>query len=161
MNKRDSNIFTACGSLILVAALAIAGCNGREGNERIATPSAPCPDPCNVDIDLPVDFGQKPQVPPVTVVKPGSEVNFKILEGNPQTDDERTVLSFDQAALVDANGNKLFTLELTGGDNKFTAGQGVCKEHTDPEKNGCRYVVINVGRPGRPSVISSPRFVIK
>lgn len=155
MNKPNSNISLACGSVVLAATMAIAGCNERDGEGP--TPEVPvCPDPCPIDIGLPGPPDQLPQPPDKIVVDAGSEVNFKLPQGDPQTDDERTVLSFEERALVDEYGNAVFTVELTGGDNVYKAGEKVCR----PPK-GCRYVVINVGQPDRPSVISSPHFVIR
>lgn len=159
MNRLDNNISLASGSLILAATMVIAGCNNRNGD----VPDLPeiCPAPCQVPIELPGNVGERPKAPPTTVVEGGTVVNFN-LDQVSETNAERTVLSFEKPVFVDdIDGQQrlLYTLELTAGDNEYKVRpfkKGECDLAP-----GCRYVVINIGRPGRPSVISSPYFVIR
>lgn len=160
MNKPNRNISITSAGLTLAAAMAIAGCNERDGNDRAPDLPATCPAPCNIDIELPQDVTQPPKAPAITVVDANSEVIFRLPQGGGQAPG-RTVLSFDAPAFLGNNNKPVYTLVLAGAANRYKAAEGVCKADTDPEKNGCRYVVINVGTADRPSVISSPRVIIR
>lgn len=106
-----------------------------------------CRADCRVDINLPDE-------PADLHVEGGSEVNFRIQHGKP--DSARTVLSFEQPALLDNQGSPLYTLDLRSGNNIYeVSDQGVCGP-----PDGCRYVIIDVGRPDRPSIISSPIIIV-
>lgn len=111
-----------------------------------------CKDKCTVDINLPDE-------PADLHVKGGSEVNFRIQHServSTHRDSARTVLSFEEPALLDNERNPLYTLDLRSGNNIYEVNdEGVCRP-----PNGCRYVIIDVGRPDQPSIISSPLIIV-
>lgn len=121
-----------------------------------------CRADCRVDINLPDE-------PANLHVEGGSEVNFRIQHAeqaltrmhsarrdSAQRNSGRTVLSFEEPALLDNEGNPLYTLDLRSGNNIYEVNdQGVCGP-----PDGCRYVIIDVGRPDRPSIISSPLIIV-
>ncbi len=116
----------------------------------------PCRQACSVSIDLAAQVGQRPGAPDWFRVVGGEEVDFEVDEVRGL--DVRTILSFEEAAFRDENGNPVYTLELESGSNPYQVRpyrDGVCRA-----PRGCRYVVINVGTPQRPGVIDSPRIII-
>lgn len=126
-----------------VAIFILAGCTANQPREKPEV----CRDECRVDINLPNE-------PADLHVKSGSEVNFRVQHGKP--DSARTVLSFEQPAFLDNQGSPLYTLDLRSGNNIYeVSDRGVCGP-----PDGCRYVVIDVGRPDRPSIISSPTIIV-
>ncbi len=121
-----------------------------------------CRAECRVDINLPDE-------PANLHVEGGSKVNFRIQHteqalaqsraarrDSAQRDSGRTVLSFEEPALLDNEEIPLYTLDLRSGNNLYEVNdEGVCRP-----PDGCRYVIIDVGRPDRPSIISSPRIIV-
>jgi len=162
-NRFTSKLPFACTSLAVPFAmamtLAITGCSKPGQDTQQATLPAMCGSPCDVPIELPQDGTRLPEVPDLVVVSGDATVNFKLPQGNGSRG-ERTVLSFEKPLFVNrSGGNLLYTLELEAGDNQFKT-RGVVAGECDALP-GCRYVVINVGRGDRPSIISSPRFIIR
>lgn len=129
----------------------------------VATPPAPtdtqppCRQDCSVPIGLSDQINQRPVAPDRYRVVSEQEVDFNVREVRGQ--DARTILSFEEAAFVDARGNPVYTLELRPGSNPYRVRSyrdGVCRP-----PQGCRYVVINAGTPQRPGLINSPRIIIE
>ncbi len=116
-----------------------------------------CTENCDIAITLPEAVDQLPSVPDVIRVAGNTEVNFQLGRGS--SEDQRTVLSFEQPAFVDGQGNPLYTLELGPGNNRHLTQPAEANVCSPPD--GCRYVVIDVGQPQRPSIISSPYIIIE
>lgn len=161
-----TNRFVPC-CLLLAIVTVTAGCNGRDASEPPRDLPDICKADCNFTVTLPDAVDQLPQVPDVIRVSGGTEVNFRLPGGGEKGFErtngvgqapDRTVLSFEEPAFVDDQENPVYTLELTAGDNRYTARSHEANVCHAPD--GCRYVVINVGHPGRPSIISSPHFII-
>ncbi|WP_181918431.1 MULTISPECIES: hypothetical protein [unclassified Wenzhouxiangella] len=155
-------------SLFGITIFILAGC------AVTAPPGEPevCRAECRVDINLPDE-------PANLHVEGGSEVNFRIQNAEQalarsdsarrvsaqrdsaqrvsvQRDSARIVLSFEQPALLDNQGTPLYTLDLRSGNNLYEVNdEGVCRP-----PDGCRYVIIDVGRPDRPSIISTPKIIV-
>lgn len=155
------------GCLLLAIVTVTAGCNGRDASEPPRGLPDICKADCNVEVTLPDASDQLPEVPDAIRVSGGTEVNFRLPGGGERGFEstsqggkvpERTVLSFEEPAFVDDQDNPVYTLELTPGDNRYKARPHEANVCHAPD--GCRYVVINVGHPGRPSIISSPHFII-
>lgn len=152
---------------LLGAAIFVIGCQpddrpepereAPEVTEEIQPMVCEPPDPCIVDITLPDAAGERPSAPHEVRVTGGTDVNFRIDRGPGAAN--RTVLSFEQAAFVDRQDNPIYTLELNPGNNSFTTRPSEANVCHPPD--GCRYVVINVGQPGRPSIISTPHIIIE
>lgn len=157
--KKTAEIRLSC--LACVTVLAIGGCAVPGARDDADQVQEPCRADCQLSFELPANVDERPRVQDVYHIAGGTELDFRIpgrknpdVSGHPA----RTVLSFAEPAFLDRQGDPAYTLELMPGNNRFTArdsGSGVC---TPPD--GCRYVVINVGQPGRPSIISSPSIVI-
>lgn len=166
MNTVPKSVF-AWLCLVGLSAVMLVGCEDHQVPEPTAPPDIPdtrdndrvmpelCEQPCDVDINLPEAPGQLPSVPDVIRVARGTEVNFRLGRGNPER--QNTVLSFEQPAFVDEQNRPVYTLNLGAGDNLYrTTSANVCRP-----PDGCRYVVINVGQPQRPSIISTPYIIIE
>lgn len=130
--------------LFALAIFILAGCAVKQDRGKPPV----CRADCRVDINLPNE-------PADLHIEGGTEVNFRIQHGKP--DSARTVLSFEQPALLDNQGSPLYTVDLRSGNNLYkVSDRGVCSQR----RNGCRYVIIDVGRPDEPSIISSPRIIV-
>lgn len=132
------------------------GCATSPGNDEIETA---CAADCSITVGIPVDDRQPPAAPDAYRVQEGASVRFDLATDNgSQVRNQRMVLAFGQAAFVDRRGNPVYTLELGESGQQFRARayeDGVCRAPA-----GCRYVLVNVGNPRRPAVISSPRIII-
>ncbi|GEM_PF-1679366 len=145
------------GLLLPLSLLFAAGCDASQNDERPSPGTQACTENCEFRIGLPDDHDRAPEPPEVIRVAEGTEVNFTIPREGQEAN--RTVLSFQQPAFLDEDRNPVYTLELGPGDNKYFTQSFRANVCHPPE--GCRYVVINVGRPGRASIISSPHIIIE
>lgn len=140
-----------------------AGCATSPGDGGVQTA---CDDNCPIAVELSADQSQPGKAPDITRVKEGARVIFELRsEDADQPDQQRIVLAFGQAVFVDRRGNPIYALELKESGQTYrvrtsrdqnNSNKPVCPIGPD----GCRYVVVNVGNPGRPAVISSPRIII-
>lgn len=117
-----------------------------------------CATDCSIQVQLPSDPGQPPSAPEIFRVVEGTAVSFPMRTRGIDAADTRMVLAFGEAAFQDAEGNPVYTLELSQPGQHYRArayADGVCRPPA-----GCRYVLVNVGNPHRPAVINSPRVII-
>lgn len=125
----------------LVAPLVLAACVPAQNGGK---PRA-CTQDCRIDIKLPAEPGRPPEVEPASVrfhVRAGSDVNFEV---DSPGEAARTVLVFAERAFADSRGNEVYVLDLRPGQgNRYKALPGVC-----PAPNGCKYTIVNYGRPER------------
>lgn len=114
-----------------------------------------CTSNCRVNITLPEQAKRPPQVPQDQVRYPiagNTKIKF-IIAGPPAT--AETILVFEGAtALVDEDGNELYSVKLGHGPNKFTTNKpGSCPGET------CKYSIVNVGCPTCP--VLDPWIIIE
>ncbi len=111
-----------------------------------------------LEIVLPEDPLAAPQAPTTVRVAASQAIDLKVLGRRPAQ--ARTVVSFDQPALEDAEGTALHSIELVHGSNLFRVrdwSAGVCHP-----PRGCRYLVVNSGLGQRPPATESAGvFVIE
>lgn len=105
-----------------------------------------CPTPCTLKISLPANVGNPPEVDIDPLhVKGGEDVIIKITGS--YNNGKETVLFFKDAAFVDDQGKKLYTVKLDSAQTTVSArNDGVCTDYP-----GCKYTIINIGTPERKS----------
>lgn len=146
---REVTSIRTCIATVLVALLF--GCAAQPAQQK-----GPGQAHDRTDIDLPANIEEVPNVPPVTRVSGGQSLDFHLAA--PSQAAGRTVIAFGEAAFVDHQGRRIYSMQLNPGSNRFTArpfADGVCH---GPQ--GCRFVVVNIGNPQRPAIIGSPIVII-
>ncbi|MDT8449243.1 MAG: hypothetical protein RQ847_03625 [Wenzhouxiangellaceae bacterium] len=142
---------TLVWTILSITGLALAGC----ATDPDLRKTHACPDPCVVEIQVadPNEPDNPPRVEPQRVDVSGShELHFNVTGtgGN----NAALTLVFEEAIVRPGQGNWLYRVNLTHGNNEFDIrpySDGLCVG-----VNGCKYVVINRGRPDRRSLINSP-----
>lgn len=145
--KLNSVVMAVLPALLLAVVFVAAG---------QASTELPCRHDCFVPINLSDQAGQRPVAPDWFRVVGDEQVDFNVqgIRGG----GTRTIVSLEQAALVDAPGNPIYPLNLQSGSNRYPVrpfDDGACIAPDD-----WRYEVINVGTPQRPRIINSPRIII-
>lgn len=118
--------------------------------------SETCRADCRVPILLPEDPALPPESPELIRVAGGQLLNFDLNGRRPAQ--ARTVVTFDQRAIEDENGNPVYSLELITGHNHRRARPYEADVCHAPA--GCRYTVVNVGLSTRPAPLSAESVLI-
>lgn len=142
-------------SIIPVFALLVSGALSLPGYATAQT----CRKNCQLEIKLPKHIGYKPEAPDVYRIQGGIKLDFLLTVPDPSDPNTEVILSFEKPIVRDPNGGDwLFTVELEPGSNIYTVrpfDDWMCHW---PE--GCKYVIINLSNPERPSWIHSPDVII-